>query len=79
MMAIKGDTLAVLAQIQRIVEGIVPGARCELQDYEHRIGCGALDGEGRLHDVRVMRAGLTEEDARNLGQMLADRLAGDAE
>jgi hypothetical protein len=76
MAAIQGDTVEVLAQVQRIVEAIVPDARCELQDYEHRIGCGALDGSGKLRDVRVMRAGLTEEDARNMGQTLADRLAG---
>jgi len=64
------------AKCRRSSKASCRGAKCELQDYEHRIGCGALDAVGKVRDVRSLRAGLTEEDARSLGQTLAERLAG---
>ena len=71
MSVIKGDEQAVLAGVQAIFDEFAPGARCELQDYRHKIGCGNMDQWGNIQDVRFVRAGVTEEDARHFAQVLA--------
>lgn len=71
---IEGDEEAVLARVQAIFDELAPGARCELQDYQHKIGCGNMDQWGNIQDVRFVRSGITEQGARHQAQVLANKL-----
>ena len=71
---IDGDAQAILEAVQAIFNTIVPDASCELQDYEHRIGCGALDQWGNIQDVVFLRRGLDEADVVNFATVLATKV-----
>ncbi len=68
---LSGSPAEVLSRVQEVFASIVPGAVCELQDYEFRIGCGAMDRWGNLQDVKFQRNGLTEEEVRYHAQVLS--------
>jgi hypothetical protein len=63
-----------LMRVQEIVSAIVPTARCELQDYEHRIGCGDVDKFDQIQDVSFVWRGMTEDEVRHAGQVLSVKL-----
>lgn len=71
---IEGNPQAVLVKVQEIFEKRVRGVTCELQDYEHRIGCGALDQWGNLQDVVFLRPGLTYSQADHFATALATKV-----
>lgn len=71
---IEGDPKAVLNTVQAIFSRVLPGATCELQDYEHRIGCGALDQLGNVQDVKFLRQGLSQADAEHFATVLATKV-----
>ena len=71
---IEGDSTAVLDTVQAIFSRVVPGATCELQDYEHRIGCGALDQWGNVQDVKFLRRGLSQADVEHFAAVLATKV-----
>lgn len=75
MSAIEGTPDEVLARVQAIFDEITPGARCELQDYGHKIGCGALGRGESVEDVVFVRGGVTEEHARHHAEVLKTKLA----
>ncbi len=74
MSKIEGDEFAVLASVQTIFDEIAPGARCELQDYRHKIGCGNMDQWGNIQDVVFVRAGIDEDEVRHHASVLAIKL-----
>lgn len=71
---IPGDAATVLARVQEIMEKHVPDVKCELQDYEHRIGCGAMDEWGNVQDVKFLRRQVSEEEVRTFAQVLHTKL-----
>ena len=71
---IPADPHAALARIQELVSGIVPTARCELQDYDHKIGCGDMDAWKNIQDVRFVRSGQTENDILHFARVLEAKL-----
>lgn len=75
MSAIEGAPDEVLARVQAIFDEVTPGARCQLQDYDHKIGCGA-DGAGEnVEEVVFVRSGVTEEQARHHAEVLKRKVA----
>lgn len=72
---IDGEPAAVLARVQEIVRRAVPEAKCELQDYDHRIGCGALDPWGNIQEVRFLRRELRTIDIEHQARVLAAKVA----
>ena len=71
---IEGDSKAVLDSVQAIFDSVIPDASCELQDYEHKIGCGALDRWGNIQDVVFLRRGLSEADVEHQATVLATKV-----
>lgn len=65
---------AAVARVQELVSAIVPTARCELQDYEHKIGCGDMDQWGNIQEVVFVRHGTTENDVMHLARVLEVKL-----
>lgn len=63
-----------LERVQAIFDQIVPGAVCELQDYEFRIGCGALDRWDNIQDVVFVRKNLSDEYIRHQAQVLSRKV-----
>lgn len=61
MAEIDGDKHAILARVMDVMSAAVPGAVCELQDYDFRIGCGMMDRWGQLKETVMLRKGLDEE------------------
>jgi putative lipoic acid-binding regulatory protein len=76
---IAGTAEEALSQVQTIVTRFVPEAHCELQDYQHRIGCGAPDKNGNIVDVVMIRRELDEEQVEALAQELARKVARDSD
>lgn len=72
---IEGNAQAALVKVQEIFERRVPGVRCELQDYEHRIGCGMIDEWGGLQEVKFLRHGLSYGDVDHLATVLATKIS----
>ena len=68
---IEGTAEEALAKVQKIVAGIVPDAICELQDYQQRIGCGAVDRDGNVVDIVMLRRGLDVEQVNAFADDLA--------
>jgi hypothetical protein len=68
------DPAAAIARVQELVSAIVPTARCELQDYEHRIGCGDMDQWGNIQDVVLVRHGTTENEILHAARVLETKL-----
>ena len=68
------DPAAAVARVQELVSAIVPTARCELQDYEHKIGCGDMDQWGNIQEVVFVRHGTTENDVMHLARVLGVKL-----
>lgn len=71
---LEGDAKAVLDKVQAIFSGLVPGSSCELQDYEHRIGCGALDSWDQIQDVVFLRRDITVADVKHYATVLATKV-----
>jgi hypothetical protein len=76
MTQIAGSGEHVVDQVQQIVRRHVPGATCALLDYGKRVGCGELDDNGKLHELRWLRRELDDdqvaEDAERMASMIAD-------
>jgi hypothetical protein len=76
MTQIAGSGEHVVDQVQRVVRGHVPGANCALLDYGKRVGCGELDDNGKLHELRWLRAELDDDqiaaDAERMARVIAD-------
>lgn len=68
------DPHAALSRVQELVGAVVPTARCELQDYEHKIGCGDMDQWDNIQDVVFVRRGTTENDVLHLARVLEVKL-----
>jgi hypothetical protein len=68
------DPQAALARTRELVTSIVPSARCELQDYDFRIGCGDMDPWGNIQSVRFMIGGQTEEGVLHMARVLETKL-----
>lgn len=68
------EPAAAVARVQELVSAIVPTARCELQDYDHKIGCGDMDQWGNIQDVVFVRHGTTENDVLHLARVLETKL-----
>lgn len=75
MGAIEGTETEVLAKVQAIFDELAPGARCELQDYQHKIGCGSLDRWDNIQEVKFVRRGVTEEHVRHHATVLKNKVA----
>ncbi len=71
MTKLSGDEATILAQVQAIVRETVPEANCELQDYQHQIGCGALDQWGDVQAVKFRRQEWDDEIVRHKAKVLA--------
>lgn len=56
-----GSSTQVLSEVQQVFSRVVPGSVCELQDYEFRIGCGAMDATGTVQEVIFLRRHLTRD------------------
>ena len=74
MSKIERDERVALARVQEIFDAVTPGARCELQDYQHKIGCGNMDQWGNIQDVVFVRAGIDEDQVRHHASVLAIKL-----
>jgi hypothetical protein len=72
---VSGKDEEVLERVQAIFDGVVPGALCELQDYNFRIGCGAMDQWDSIKEVVFLRRGLTEEMVEHQAQVLSRKVA----
>jgi hypothetical protein len=75
MTQIAGSGEHVIEQVQQIVRKYVPGATCALLDHGKRIGCGELDDNGKLHELRWLRRELDDaqiaEDAERMARAIA--------
>lgn len=74
MATIGGDEHTILGRVQAIFDEVTPGARCELQDYSHKIGCGNMDQWGNIQDVVFVRAGIDDDQVRHHAAVLAIKL-----
>ena len=72
MAKIAGSGEYVIDQVQQIVRRHVPGANCALLDYGKRVGCGELDDNGKLHELRWLRRELVAKDAERMARLIAD-------
>ncbi|VWX54580.1 conserved hypothetical protein [Novosphingobium sp. 9U] len=76
MTQIAGSGEHVVDQVQQIVRRHVPGANCALLDFGKRVGCGELDNNGKLHELRWLRRELDDdqvaEDAKRMAGAIAD-------
>lgn len=76
MTQIAGSSEHVVDQVQQIVRRHVPGANCALLDYGKRVGCGELDNNGELHELRWLRRELDDDqvdrDAERMAGAIAD-------
>ena len=64
------DPQRALAEVQAIFAEVVPGAVCELQDYQHRIGCGMMDEWGNIQETIFLRPGMDEDLVRHHAERL---------
>lgn len=76
MAKIAGSGEYAIDQVQQIVRRHVPGANCALLDYGKRVGCGELDDNGKLHELRWLRRELDDDqvakDAERMARLIAD-------
>lgn len=75
MARITGEGIDLTAHVERIVREHVPGANCAVLDYGKRIGCGEIDGKGRLHERRWIISDLDEDQVATDAQRMADDIA----
>ena len=61
MSAIHGSPEQKRQQAESLVQSIVPGARCELWDYEHRLRCGLVDESGEKREFSLLLEHLDSE------------------
>lgn len=71
---IEGSAEEALAKVQEIVASVVPDAHCELQDYQHPIGCGSVDQDGNVVDVVMLRRGLDAQQVQARAEELARKV-----
>jgi hypothetical protein len=74
MAVLQSSAQSDVERVQAIFDKFVPGAVCELQDYEFRIGCGALDRLENIQNVVFVRKNLSEEFIRHQAQVLSRKL-----
>ena len=69
-MTISGSAEEKRQQAERIVQAIVPEAKCEIHDYENRIKCGLVDTDGAKKEfslvLETLEADILESNARAL-------------
>ena len=68
------DPQQALSAVQEIVRRVVPDARCELKDYQHRIGCGVLDRWDNLQEVVFLRRNLDTKSVETYANVLAAKV-----
>jgi hypothetical protein len=74
-MKLTGEPEEVLPVVQARMQPFVPGARCELQDYGFRIGCGMLDQWGNIQSVILPRDAWNTDYIDQAGKRLAALVA----
>lgn len=75
MARIAGDRPQLTAHVERIVREHVPGASCAVLDYGKRIGCGEIDGKGRLHERCWLISDLDEDQVATDARRMSDDMA----
>ncbi len=50
----EGTLEDIKAEVERIVQTIVPEATCEIWDSDEQIKCGAIDASGRKHEFSLV-------------------------
>lgn len=60
-------------EVERIVQGFVPAAKCELWDYDHRIRCGLVK-DGEKYEFSAIADTLDRESVNSHARSLRDRL-----
>jgi len=66
----------IAAQAQRILNGIVPGAWCQPQEYDNRIDCGVRQPDGNVAAEMIALEYATEKGIRATGERLFQRQKG---
>jgi len=65
------------AAAEELVQRVVPEAKCEIWDYEHRIRCGLVDVDGKKKEFSLLLenldGGVVEEFTRDLKARLVSR------
>ena len=73
---ISGSDEEMRRQVECIVREVVPEARCEIWDYQHKYRCGVVTEKGQKVEVSFVRRGVSDADVRihaeKLSQMIAD-------
>jgi hypothetical protein len=62
---------------EKIVQKIVPEAKCEVWDYEHRIRCGLVDRGGEKKEFSLLLENLDGAVVGEFARHLKSRLATD--
>lgn len=50
----EGTAEEIRAEVERIVQTIVPEAKCETSDNGEHISCGTVDASGKRHEFRLV-------------------------
>ncbi|MGI8610759.1 MAG: hypothetical protein ACR2KH_00555 [Sphingomicrobium sp.] len=73
----EGSPGEIKAEVERIVQTIVPEATCEISDDGEQISCGTVDASGRTHEFSLLIGNLDrailEANARTLESALTDQ------
>lgn len=75
MSEIKGSPEEKRAEAERIVRDIIPQAKCELHDYEHRIRCGLVDSDGEKKEFSLLLDDLEQDVLEMHARALKERLS----
>jgi hypothetical protein len=68
------DPQVALAKASQIIGHLIPTAKCELQDYDFRIGCGDMDQWGKVQDVKVAKQDWNEDAFQHAAEVLLAKL-----
>lgn len=60
--------------VQTYARHFVPEVVCELKDYRHRLGLGALDKAGKLHEVIFLKKDVTPDRIEINAKILLTKL-----
>lgn len=59
---------------EEIVQAIIPEAKCEIWDYEHRIRCGLVDRDGEKKEFSLLLENLEQDVLEQYARALKRQL-----
>lgn len=77
MAEFEGSPEQIRLAVQKIVQAIVPEAKCEVWDFENRIRCGTVDSRGNVQEFSLVIDDLEMDIIEAHARVLKSRLSSD--